>query len=69
MGLFQLFLVLHIVAGFVALAVFAVPIVTRKGGKVHVYIGWIYVWAMGTVAVSAWFIFCEWENPSMDRWG
>ncbi|WP_342748243.1 hypothetical protein [Desmospora activa] len=51
---FQLFLVLHIVAGFVALAVFAIPILSRKGGRVHVVTGWIYTWAMSVVAVSAW---------------
>lgn len=44
---------LHIAAGFAALLVFWIPIVTRKGGKWHVRSGWVYVAAMGVVALSA----------------
>lgn len=53
---FTLFKLLHIIAGFTALLVFWIPIVTKKGGKVHKRIGWVYVTAMGVVAVSALFI-------------
>jgi uncharacterized membrane protein len=53
MGLFTVFKVLHIIAGFTALLVFWIPIITKKGGKTHVRVGWIYVWAMIVVAVSA----------------
>lgn len=53
MFFFSLFKILHIIAGFTALGVFWIPIVTRKGGKAHVRVGWIYVAAMGVVAVSA----------------
>jgi len=51
--MFHIFRVLHIAAGFTALLVFWIPIVTRKGGKAHVRAGWIYVGAMGAVALSA----------------
>jgi uncharacterized membrane protein len=44
---------LHILAGFAALFIFWIPLVTRKGGKAHVTIGWIYVAAMSMVALSA----------------
>lgn len=44
---------LHIAAGITALAVFWVPMVTRKGGPLHRRVGWIYVAAMGVVAVTA----------------
>ncbi len=45
--------VLHIAAGFTALALFWLPMVARKGGRVHRRAGWIYVVAMGVVAVTA----------------
>ncbi|MDQ0340787.1 putative membrane protein [Caldalkalibacillus uzonensis] len=46
----------HIVAGFLALFTFWIPIVTKKGGKVHTRIGWIYTSAMAIVSVSAWYM-------------
>lgn len=45
--------VLHIAAGFTALALFWLPMVARKGGALHRRVGWIYVGAMGVVAVTA----------------
>ena len=53
MLLFSIFKVIHIIAGFTALLVFWLPIVTKKGGKAHVRSGWVYVIAMGAVAISA----------------
>lgn len=44
---------IHIISGFLALAVFWIPIVTRKGGRTHNQAGWIYVFAMGSVSVTA----------------
>jgi len=44
---------LHIAAGFTALALFWLPMVARKGGRLHRRAGWIYVGAMGVVAVTA----------------
>ncbi|WP_312115588.1 DUF2306 domain-containing protein [Brevibacillus reuszeri] len=53
MFFFSLFKLVHIIAGFTALLVFWIPIVTKKGGKEHLRSGWVYVVAMGAVAVSA----------------
>ncbi|MCI3920394.1 DUF2306 domain-containing protein [Paenibacillus sp. TRM 82003] len=50
---FDLMRWLHIVSGFAALCVFWIPIVTKKGGKVHNRVGWLYVWAMASVSVTA----------------
>ncbi|USG63947.1 DUF2306 domain-containing protein [Brevibacillus ruminantium] len=50
---FAIFRLIHIIAGFLALTVFWIPIVTKKGGKAHVRVGWVYVIAMASVAVSA----------------
>lgn len=49
---FQLVLGLHIAAGILSLLVFWVPLVTKKGGRVHRRVGWIYVVAASTVAVT-----------------
>ena len=46
---------IHIAAGIVALAVFWIPLVTRKGGRIHRRFGMIYSWAMGMVVVFALF--------------
>lgn len=56
MFFFSLFKVLHIIAGFTALAVFWIPVVTKKGGKAHIRVGWVYVGAMAVVAISALFM-------------
>ncbi|ENH96330.1 hypothetical protein J416_11402 [Gracilibacillus halophilus YIM-C55.5] len=56
MTLFDLFRILHIIAGFTALFLFWIPIIVKKGGTLHRIVGWIYVWAMGTVAVSAFYM-------------
>jgi uncharacterized membrane protein len=38
---------LHIVASFAALGLFLVPLLTRKGGAVHRWVGWAFLLAMG----------------------
>ena len=43
----------HIVAGTIALILFWIPALARKGGNWHVRIGRIYVIAMYAVAVTA----------------
>jgi len=50
---FRVVLGLHIAAGAVALAVFWIPLVTRKGGKVHRLVGKIYAYAMATAVAAA----------------
>lgn len=49
---FQLVLGLHIGAGILALLVFWLPLVTKKGGTTHRRVGWVYVVAASTVAVT-----------------
>ncbi|TLS51609.1 DUF2306 domain-containing protein [Paenibacillus antri] len=43
----------HIFGGFLALAVFWIPIVTKKGGRAHNRAGRMYVVAMGGVSATA----------------
>jgi uncharacterized membrane protein len=50
--LFQIVLAVHIAAGVVSLLVFSVPLLTKKGGRTHRRIGWVYVAAAATVAVT-----------------
>src|SRR4051812_5620325 len=50
--LFRVLLAVHIAAGAVSLLVFAVPLVTKKGGRAHRRVGWVYVAAAATVAVT-----------------
>jgi hypothetical protein len=51
--LYSIALVVHIVAGTVALAVFWVPLVTRKGSRTHRRVGWVYVIAAWVIALTA----------------
>lgn len=46
----------HIIGGFTALFVFWIPIVTRKGSKIHTRVGWLYVAAMTAVSISAFYM-------------
>lgn len=56
MVVFDIFRMLHIISGFIALFVFWIPIVTKKGWKLHRLVGWIYVWAMALVSISAFYM-------------
>ncbi|MGG7621663.1 DUF2306 domain-containing protein [Bacillus coreaensis] len=58
MEAFSLFRILHIAAGFLALILFWIPLVTKKGGKVHNKVGWVYVFAMAFVSFSAFYMGC-----------
>ncbi len=51
--LFDIVRWIHILSGFLALCVFWIPIATKKGGRTHNRAGWVYVWAMVCVSVSA----------------
>jgi uncharacterized membrane protein len=55
--LFQIVLAVHIAAGAVALLVFSVPLVTKKGGRAHRRVGWVYVGAAAMVALTG-FLLC-----------
>jgi uncharacterized membrane protein len=65
--LFQSVLAVHIAAGAVALLVFWVPLVTKKGGRTHRRVGWVYVAAAGTLAVTG-FLLCIQLVSSPLRW-
>lgn len=52
-SLFQILLVIHIIAGFAGLVLFWVPVFTRKGGVNHKRIGSYYVVAMWAVVSTA----------------
>src|SRR5271165_4345750 len=54
--LFQSVLAVHIAAGAVALLVFWVPLVTKKGGRTHRRVGWVYVGAAGTLALTGFWL-------------
>jgi len=45
--------VLHVLAGTVALLSMWVPMFSKKGGRAHRRVGWIYVWAMAIITVTA----------------
>jgi hypothetical protein len=49
---FQSVLAIHVVAGAIALLVFWIPVVTKKGGPTHRRAGWVYVAAAATLAVT-----------------
>ncbi|MDE2653148.1 MAG: hypothetical protein OXI71_04955 [Gemmatimonadota bacterium] len=51
--LFDAVVVVHVVAGFVGLAAFWVPVFARKGGPAHVRAGRVYVYAAYAVTLSA----------------
>lgn len=53
---FQIARYVHIIGGFVALFIFWIPIITRKGGKFHRRAGWVYVVAMSAVSITALFM-------------
>src|SRR5882724_105946 len=55
--LFQTVLAVHIAAGAVSLLVFSAPLITKKGGRTHRRVGWVYVAAAATVAVTG-FLSC-----------
>lgn len=50
----------HAIAGALALFVLVIPLVSKKGGKLHVKTGWIYTGAMVFVGVSA-FVITPWR--------
>ena len=51
--LFQILLVIHIIAGGISIILFWIPAFTKKGGKTHILAGRIYVYAMWIVVLTA----------------
>ena len=52
-GLFLSLRWAHVVAGGMALMLFWIPVIAPKGGRAHVRAGWIYVFCMSVVVVTA----------------
>jgi hypothetical protein len=52
-SLFQSLRWVHIAAGSIALILFWIPAIARKGGRTHIRAGWIYVVCMSIVVVTA----------------
>jgi hypothetical protein len=52
----DLFRMMHLGAGGVALGAFLIPIVAKKGGRTHRRAGWVYSIAMWVAALSAWVV-------------
>ena len=50
----------HAICGALALCVFMIPLLSKKGGKIHVKVGWLYTYAMVFVGASA-FIITPWR--------
>ncbi len=49
----RILLAIHIAAGFISIVIFWVPILTKKGNKLHRLAGKLYVYAMWAVTISA----------------
>ena len=49
----KILLTTHIIAGFVSLVLFWLPILVKKGGKLHIKIGWVYTYTMWFVVISS----------------
>ncbi len=54
------FFLLHALAGAIALVVFLIPLLSKKGSRLHVQMGWIYTYAMIFVGLSA-FVITPWR--------
>jgi hypothetical protein len=51
--MFKPVLIVHIAAGSIALASMWIPLLARKGSRLHRRAGWVFVTAMAVIAVSA----------------
>lgn len=50
---FDAFVKLHVLAGFLGLASFWIPVVAKKGGRLHIQAGWVFAISMLAAAISA----------------
>lgn len=63
-------IIVHAIAGLTALAVLPVPLIVRKGGRVHILAGKIFFWAMVCVGVTGLGIAALWGlAPAVARPG
>lgn len=49
----KIILPVHVLAGFISLVLFWLPVIVKKGSKLHIKIGWAYVYSMWFVVLSA----------------
>lgn len=49
----QYLLGFHIIAGSISLVSFLIPLFVKKGGNIHRKVGWVYVYTMWAVIISA----------------
>jgi len=61
--LFQPILALHITAGLIAVAAGLLPIVSRKGSRLHKASGWVFTSLMGVMLICAWVMTVLRFNP------
>ena len=52
--------IFHVIGGSVALGAFLIPLISKKGGKLHIKAGWTYSYAMILVGLSA-FVITPWR--------
>jgi hypothetical protein len=52
-GFHQLLRIVHVLAGFVGLVAFWIPVVAKKGGRLHIAAGRVFTWALYVVGTSA----------------
>jgi hypothetical protein len=69
----KLILVLHVIGGSAALLAMGIPLVSRKGGRLHRRAGWVFVAGMAVVSLTALLLsghrFLFDTNPSARRVG
>nr|WP_289038457.1 DUF2306 domain-containing protein [uncultured Allobacillus sp.] len=56
--LFQFALWIHIIAGFTAILILWIPILTKKGNKLHRKSGWVFVYSMTIISLTAIYMGC-----------
>ncbi|EDM77477.1 hypothetical protein PPSIR1_24874 [Plesiocystis pacifica SIR-1] len=55
-------LAVHAIAGLTAVLVLAVPLIAKKGGRVHARAGWVFTVAMAVVAVTGALLALAWAT-------
>ena len=50
--IYRALILIHVSAGFIGLAAFWVPVLTPKGGRVHVRAGWVFAIALLAASIS-----------------
>lgn len=49
----KVLLSIHVIAGFCSLVTFMIPVIVKKGSNIHRKVGWVYVYNMWIVVISA----------------